>query len=65
MDKIAGAAERAGLLWEILRQGGNHTLYRLDGVTVPIARHNDLDEYYAVRVYKQCEAKLGKGWWRA
>ena len=31
---------------------------------VPIARHATTDGYLEVRIYKMCEAKLGKGWWR-
>lgn len=61
---IETAARRAGLSWEHLREGGNHTIYSLDGLIVPIARHATTDGYLETRIYKICEAKLGKGWWR-
>jgi hypothetical protein len=61
---IESAAKKAGLTFAYLRQGGNHTIYSLDGLIVPIARHATTDVYLEVRIYKQCEEKLGKGWWR-
>lgn len=61
---IETAAKKAGLTFEYLREGGNHTIYSLDGLIVPIARHATTDGYLEVRIYKQCEQKLGKGWWR-
>ncbi|MET9286482.1 hypothetical protein [Nocardia beijingensis] len=64
LRKIARAAQAAGLLWEIAREGNNHTIYKLDGKQIPVGRHTELDDLYAEKVYKQCEDKLGKGWWR-
>ena len=61
---IKAAADKAGLNFQHLREGGNHTIYSLDGLIVPIARHATTDGYLEVRIYKICEAKLGKGWWR-
>ncbi len=64
IEKISKAAKKAGLSFDIHREGGSHTIYNLDGIMVPIARHPNLDGHLAVKVYKQCEPKLGKGWWR-
>lgn len=64
IDKINKAAKRARLSFEIQREGGNHTIYNLDGLMIPIARHPTVDGYLATKIYKQCEPKLGKGWWR-
>ena len=30
----------------------------------PIPRHSELGETFAVDVFKECQAALGKGWWR-
>jgi hypothetical protein len=62
--KIENAARAAGLNFVQQRQGGNHTIYSLDGLIIPIARHATIDGYLELRIYKQCEPKLGKGWWR-
>lgn len=61
---IAAEAARQGLAWELARTGANHDIYRLDGLMIPVGRHRDLDRDYAAMVYRECEAKLGKGWWR-
>lgn len=61
---IETAARQAGLKLQHLREGGNHTIYILDGLIVPIARHANTDGYLEIRIYKLCEDKLGKGWWR-
>lgn len=61
---IKTAADKAVLNFQHLREGGNHTIYILDGLNVPIARHANTDGYLEVRIYKLCEDKLGKGWWR-
>lgn len=58
-----GATER-DLVWEFARQGSNHQVWKLDGLTIPIGNHRDFDEDYARMIYKECEPKLGKGWWR-
>lgn len=60
---ITKAAKAAGLKFVIVREG-RHTIYSLDGLLIPIGRHNEFGNRYAETVYKECEPKLGKGWWR-
>ncbi|QJD50496.1 HicA-like toxin [Mycobacterium phage Chris] len=62
--KIRNAAKAEGLAFVSVREGANHEVFDLDGIMVPIARHRVMDGYLALKVYKQCEPKLGKGWWR-
>jgi len=50
--------------FQFIRRGGNHDIYKLDGLTIPIGHHRDFDPSYAVMVYKECAPKLGKGWWK-
>ena len=64
LKKIAKAAKANGMTFTKDREGGNHTIYNLDGLMIPIGRHNQLGNRYAETVYKECEAKLGKGWWK-
>lgn len=64
LDKIAHAAKAANIAFTVQREGGNHTIYNLDGVMITISRHANIDGHLAIKVYKQCEPKLGKGWWR-
>jgi hypothetical protein len=46
------------------RSGGSHDVYKLDGLMIPIGHHRDFDRGCAEMIYRECEAKLGKGWWR-
>jgi len=64
LKKISNAAKAACVTWEIDREGGRHTVYKLGGKQIPIGRHAEFGSRYAETVYKQCEDKLGKGWWR-
>jgi hypothetical protein len=64
ISRIEKAAKAAELKFMLLREGANHTIYDLDGVMIPIARHRELGQRYAETIFKQCEAKLGRNWWR-
>lgn len=63
LAKLKKAAKAAGLSYETI-EGGNHTVVLLDGMRLPVARHNEIDNIMAEVIYKQAEAKLGKGWWK-
>jgi len=36
----------------------------LDNPKVPIPRHTEIGEGLTRKILHECEAKLGKGWWR-
>ena len=46
------------------REGANHTVYSLDGLLIPIPRHNEIAKGTTEAIYRECTPKLGKGWWR-
>lgn len=62
--KIAAEAKRQRIGWEFDHEGARHTIYQLDGLIVPIPRHNEINEMTAEGIKKDCQEKLGKGWWR-
>lgn len=64
LKRITKAANDKGLSFVKSREGGNHTIYNLDGLMIPIARHRQLENRYAETVYKECQPKLGEGWWK-
>lgn len=64
LKAIAREARRQGVEWGVEREGGRHTLYRLGEILFPIPRHTEIDEGLVKGIFKQCEAELGKGWWR-
>jgi hypothetical protein len=61
---IKQAAKDAKLTFELAHEGSNHTVYNLDGLMIPIGRHNEIDNRMAAIIYKECAAKLGKDWWK-
>lgn len=62
--QISKAAKRRGLVFEVAREGGRHTVFDLDGARIPIPRHNEIGEQLAEVIRKQAAEKLGEGWWR-
>lgn len=64
LSRIKKAAKARGMQFVQDRQGGNHTLYDLDGLMITVGRHRQFGNRYAETVYKQCAVKLGKDWWK-
>lgn len=64
LKKITKAAADKGLTFVESREGGSHTIFNLDGLMIPVGRHRQFEKRYAETVYKECEPKLGKGWWK-
>ena len=60
---IATAAADQGVTFTITREG-SRTVYDLDGIKIPIARHNEIGNRMAAVIYKEAAAKLGKDWWK-
>ena len=64
IKRIADAAGAQGVSWHLARQGANHEVWVLGGVMIPIARHREFGNRTAEMIWKECEAQLGKDWWR-
>ena len=60
---IRDAANEQDLTIEVA-EGGNHTLIVLDGMKIPVPRHNEVREQTTRSIYKQAAAKLGEDWWK-
>ena len=52
-------------MWVLDHEGARHTVYRLNGVMIPIPRHAELGKYLTRAIFIECETELGKGWWRS
>ncbi len=57
--KISDEAKRQGIDWVLDREVGPHSIFSLDGLMIPIPRHNELGNRFAETLYKECESKLG------
>jgi hypothetical protein len=64
IKKIEEAAKARDMAFDFRRRGGNHDIYDLDGLMIPIERHRELTNQYAERIYRECQPRLGKSWWR-
>lgn len=64
IKKITAGAKAKEVSFEFDREGGNHTIYNLGGAMIPIARHKEIDNLMAKKIYQECEEKLGKDWWK-
>ena len=63
IDLIKTAAKSAHLDFSV-EEGGSHTVCKLDGLKIPIPRHNEIDKFLVDKIYKECEPKLGRRWWK-
>jgi len=61
---IASTAAAQGITFTVAREGSRHTVYDLDGIRIPIARHSEIANQMAEVIYKEAAAKLGKDWWK-
>jgi hypothetical protein len=64
LQRIAEAAKERGLLLEDVREGSNHTIYRVAATPFSVPRHTDINEITAQSIMKHLERELGQGWWR-
>ncbi|WP_308464882.1 hypothetical protein [Rathayibacter soli] len=64
LKKIAAEAKRQGITWELVRNGANHDVYTLGDTIIPIARHNEIGDRFAIEIFKECQAQLGQRWWK-
>lgn len=61
--EISKAARRSGLLWVIVREGGNHSIFTLGDQRIPIPRHREIPDVLAIKIMKELESELGQRWW--
>lgn len=63
IKRIKTAAKQHGCTLEI-SEGGRHTKLTIDGMIVPVPRHNEIRENTTKAIYEECEPKFGKDWWK-
>lgn len=64
IKRIRREARAQGVDFErAARSGANHDIWLLGGMMVPI-RHNEIPELTARGIWRECEEKLGKDWWK-
>ena len=61
--KIRQEAKRQGVAWKQV-EGARHDTFWLGKVKIPIPRHAEIGQRTTEDILHECEAELGKGWWR-
>jgi hypothetical protein len=61
---IAREAKRQDVVWAVMREGANHTIYLLGGTRIAIPRHAEIGERLARAILIEAEPELGRRWWR-
>lgn len=54
------AAERKNITFESIRQRGSHEIFQLDGLMIPIPRHNEIDNDLANIIVRKQKPNSGK-----
>lgn len=64
VKKIRREAQRQGVSWKSSGGRGSHEIFWLGATKVPIPRHKEIGERTTQDILHECEAVLGKSWWR-
>lgn len=64
IKRINKEAKAQGVTFTLDHEGANHSVFKLGGVMIPIARHSELGTKNTRDIQAEAEAVLGKGWWR-
>lgn len=62
--KIRKAATKQGASFDLVREGGKHTIYRCGSTQVTVPRHREVNELTARGIMADLEDELGSGWWK-
>lgn len=62
--EINKAAKAAGLDVILVRQGGEHEVWRCGGTQFAIPRHRELTPGVVDSIRRKLETAFGKGWWK-
>jgi hypothetical protein len=61
--EIRQEANRQGVAWKAT-EGARHDTFWLGSLKIPISCHTEIGQRTTEDNLHECEAELGKGWWR-
>jgi hypothetical protein len=64
LDLIAATAREHGVTFAFIREGGDHEIWALDGLRIPIPRHREVGEMTTRRILRSLEPRFGRRWWQ-
>ena len=60
LNTLAKVAKTNGTTFDFVREGGGHSVYRINGTNIIIPRHNEINERTAKSIIKQAEKEAQK-----
>jgi hypothetical protein len=64
LKRISAAAAEADIAFDLVREGGEHSVYQCGAERFTVPRHAEVNEITAQAIMRHLESELGKGWWR-
>lgn len=64
IKRLRAASRQQGLVFEVAREGGKHSIYRLGSLLIPVPRHTEINELTTLEIFKEAAPVLGKDWWK-
>jgi mRNA interferase HicA len=64
LRKIRQAARKSQVDFELIREGGSHSIFQCGLAKVIVPRHGELNELTARGIMKDLAGELGEGWWK-
>lgn len=64
LKRIAMAASEADMKLDLVREGGEHSVYQCGAKRFTVPRHTEINELTALGILRHLESELGSGWWR-
>ncbi len=60
LNKLGQVAKATGTSFEFVREGGDHSVYRINGTNLIIPRHREITERTAKSIIKQAQKEAQK-----
>ncbi|MEK6190742.1 MAG: hypothetical protein AABM41_00295 [Chloroflexota bacterium] len=64
IHRIRSAAAERGIRYRLNRQGSQHEIWEVGGLSFAVPRHRDISERTAEAIMRELESIFGEGWWR-
>jgi mRNA interferase HicA len=64
LKRISTAAAEAGVKFDLIREGGEHSVYQCGTERFTVPRHVEVNEITAQGILRHLESQFGRGWWR-
>ncbi len=62
--KIRRAARNAEVNFDLVREGGRHSIFQCGSTPIVIPRHSEINELTARGIMRDLDDELGEGWYR-